>query len=80
MSPLVVEEVEDEVTNSTSKDITWEPIETTLKELLLDVAKYIDQTPVPSDDPDAISQVIVPDVLAKQPIVLRFTGGWSTLR
>ena len=76
MSPLVVEEVEDEVTNSTSKDITWEPIETTLKKLLLDVAKYIDQTPAPSDDPDAISQVIVPDVLAKQPIVLRFTGGW----
>lgn len=77
MSPLVVEEIEDdEVANSSSKKIVWEPIELTLKTLLLDVAEYIDENPAPSDDPSAISQVAVPDVLAKQPIVLRFTGGW----
>lgn len=76
MSPLVVEEIDDDVAYSSSKNIAWEPIELTLKTLLLDVARYIDEIPALPDDADAISQVTVPDVLAKQPIVLRFTGGW----
>ncbi|CAK1358398.1 unnamed protein product [Cercospora beticola] len=76
MSPLVVEEVDDQASGSVSGGISWEPVETTLKTLLLDVAKYIDENPASSDDPDATSHVVVPDELAKQPIILRFTGGW----
>ncbi|KAI5363243.1 putative Poly A polymerase, head domain, Tti2 family, Nucleotidyltransferase superfamily [Septoria linicola] len=76
MSPLVVEEIDDGLPASVSGAITWEPVEVTLKTLLLDVAKYIDQHPASPDDANAVSQVVVPDDLAKQPIVLRFTGGW----
>ncbi|KAF2217264.1 hypothetical protein CERZMDRAFT_25232, partial [Cercospora zeae-maydis SCOH1-5] len=76
MSPVVVEEVDDQASAASPGGIHWEPVETTLKTLLLDVAKYIDETPALADDPDATSHVVVPDELAKQPIILRFTGGW----
>lgn len=48
------------------------PVEETLRRLLLDVAEYIDNAPVAPVD----SQVALPDELAKQKLVLRFTGGW----
>ncbi|KAF7196712.1 Nucleotidyltransferase lcsQ [Pseudocercospora fuligena] len=69
--PLLVQEIEDEPSVPTKLELT--PVEDTLRTLLLDVAKHIDAAPTP---PDAESQVPVPDDLAKQPITLRFTGGW----
>ncbi|KXT03230.1 hypothetical protein AC578_4807 [Pseudocercospora eumusae] len=69
--PLLVQEIEDEPSVPTKLELT--PVEDTLRTLLLDVAKHIDTAPSP---PDAESQVPVPDELAKQPITLRFTGGW----
>ncbi|KXT13866.1 hypothetical protein AC579_6899 [Pseudocercospora musae] len=69
--PLLVQEIEDEPSVPTKLGLT--PVEDTLRTLLLDVAKHIDAAP---SSPDAESQVHVPDELAKQPITLRFTGGW----
>lgn len=58
-------------TNSQTLELT--EVETTLRQLLLDVAEYIDRTSVPEPvDP----QVKVPDELVKAKIELRFTGGW----
>ncbi|TKA83181.1 hypothetical protein B0A55_00719 [Friedmanniomyces simplex] len=71
MAPALVQEVEDDAGPPTTLELT--PVEDTLRRLLLDVAKYIDESP-PSGD--SLSQVRLPDELAKQPIVLRFTGGW----
>lgn len=71
MSPLLVQEVDNEPTVPTSLELT--PVEETLRDLLLHVAQYIDQTPASTADD---SQIPVPEDLAKQPIVLRFTGGW----
>lgn len=47
-------------------------VETKLRQLLLDVATYIDETPSDGD----VSGVQVPAELAKEKIVLRWTGGW----
>ncbi|EME78614.1 uncharacterized protein MYCFIDRAFT_143868 [Pseudocercospora fijiensis CIRAD86] len=69
--PLLVQEIEDESGAPAKLELT--PVEETLRTLLLDVAKHIDAAPSP---PDAEGQVPVPDDLAKQPITLRFTGGW----
>ncbi len=71
MSPALVQEVEDDAGPPTTLELT--PVEDTLRRLLLDVAKYIDESPPSSD---ATSHVNLPDDLAKQPIILRFTGGW----
>ncbi|KAK1061375.1 CCA tRNA nucleotidyltransferase, mitochondrial [Friedmanniomyces endolithicus] len=71
MSPALVQEVEDDAGPPTTLELT--PVEDMLRRLLLDVAKYIDESPPSSD---ATSQAILPDDLAKQPIILRFTGGW----
>jgi tRNA nucleotidyltransferase (CCA-adding enzyme) len=46
--------------------------ESRLRQLLLDVATYIDDTPVKHD----ITGVHVPEELAKQKTTLRWTGGW----
>lgn len=47
-------------------------VEENLRTLLLDVAHHIDNSPRnPSE-----TQVALPDELAKQPLILRFTGGW----
>ncbi|KAF2143828.1 uncharacterized protein K452DRAFT_224781 [Aplosporella prunicola CBS 121167] len=56
----------------TAKMLELTEIEQTLRRLLLDVAKYIDENPAPSID----SQVELPQELADANLVLRFTGGW----
>lgn len=58
-------------TNPTTLELT--EVETTLRQLLLDVASYIDASPVPEP---VDSEVKLPDELAKTKIELRFTGGW----
>jgi tRNA nucleotidyltransferase (CCA-adding enzyme) len=47
-------------------------VESRLRQLLLDVAAYIDDTPAKED----ITGVPVPEELAKQKTTLRWTGGW----
>ncbi|KAH7395111.1 hypothetical protein DE146DRAFT_615462 [Phaeosphaeria sp. MPI-PUGE-AT-0046c] len=47
-------------------------VESKLRQLLLDVAAYIDETPAKED----ITGVHVPEELAEQKIILRWTGGW----
>jgi tRNA nucleotidyltransferase (CCA-adding enzyme) len=57
--------------NPTTLELT--EVESKLRQLLLDVAAYIDET----SGPGALdSAVKVPDELTKEKIVLRFTGGW----
>ncbi|XPS76761.1 CCA tRNA nucleotidyltransferase [Ascochyta lentis] len=48
-------------------------VETKLRQLLLDVAAYIDDQPTPKEEATAVE---VPKSLAKEKIVLRWTGGW----
>jgi tRNA nucleotidyltransferase (CCA-adding enzyme) len=57
-------------TNSHILELT--EVEENLRTLLIDVAKYIDNSPGHASE----SQVPLPDDLAKQPLVLRWTGGW----
>ncbi|KEQ72761.1 poly A polymerase C-terminal region-like protein [Aureobasidium namibiae CBS 147.97] len=57
-------------TNSRVLELT--DVEENLRTLLIDVAKYIDNSPGHASE----SQVPLPDDLAKQPLVLRWTGGW----
>ena len=71
MAPLLVQEVDDDPGPSQTLDLT--PVEATLRRLLLDVAKYIDDSPA-TENVD--SQVKLSNDLARQPIILRFTGGW----
>ncbi|KAK5132287.1 hypothetical protein LTR08_009195 [Meristemomyces frigidus] len=71
MAPALIQEVEDDVSPPQSLDLS--PVEATLRQLLLDVAKYVDQSPALTQ---VDSQVKLPDELAKQPVILRFTGGW----
>ncbi|KAB2110373.1 hypothetical protein AG0111_0g496 [Alternaria gaisen] len=47
-------------------------LESKLRQLLLDVAAYIDQAPSSGD----VTGVQVPEELVKEKIVLRWTGGW----
>jgi len=47
-------------------------VESKLRQLLLDVAAYIDDAPTKED----ITGVQVPEEIAKEKIVLRWTGGW----
>lgn len=47
-------------------------VESKLRQLLLDVAAYIDQAPSSGD----VTGVQVPEELVKEKIVLRWTGGW----
>ncbi|KAK5105782.1 hypothetical protein LTR62_002162 [Meristemomyces frigidus] len=70
MSPLI-QEMDEGPSNGGSLELT--PVESTLRRLLLDVAAYIDKDPVP---PQSASGVALPDHLAKEPVILRFTGGW----
>lgn len=71
MAPALIQELDDEPASAPSS-ISLTPIEATLRRLLLDVAKYIDQNPSDSGS----NGIKLPPELAKQPIVLRFTGGW----
>jgi tRNA nucleotidyltransferase (CCA-adding enzyme) len=66
----MIQEVEDEAGPPQTLELT--EIEQTLRQLLLDVASYVDQLP----SPDGQDQVALPEQLAKEPIILRFTGGW----
>jgi tRNA nucleotidyltransferase (CCA-adding enzyme) len=70
MGPVMIQEVEDEAGPPQTLELTG--IEQTLRQLLLDVASYVDQLP----SPDGQDQVALPEKLAKEPIILRFTGGW----
>lgn len=71
MAPLLIQEVDDEPDHPTTLELT--PVETMFRRLLLDVAKHVDQSPTSTN---AESQVALPEDLAKEPIVLRWTGGW----
>lgn len=71
MAPALIQEGEDEP-DQVTKCIDLTPVESTLRQLLLDVAKYVDENPGDSYS----SEVELPAELARQPIVLRFTGGW----
>lgn len=70
MGPMMIQEVEDEAGPPQTLELT--EIEQTLRRLLLDVASYVDQLPSPTGE----DQVALPEKLAKEPIILRFTGGW----
>lgn len=71
MAPMLVQEVEDNTAPPTELQLT--EVEATFKSLLLDVAKHIDQSPASENFE---GQVSLPAELAKQPLVLRWTGGW----
>jgi tRNA nucleotidyltransferase (CCA-adding enzyme) len=70
MGPMMIQEVEDEAGPPKTLELT--EVEQTLRRLLLDVASYVDQLPWTAGQ----DQVALPDKLAKEPIILRFTGGW----
>ena len=70
MGPMIIQEVEDDAGPPQTLELT--EIEQTLRRLLLDVASYVDQLPSPSGQ----DEVALPEKLAKEPIILRFTGGW----
>jgi len=90
MSSLLIEELDDETPTTPASDraslptITLTPVETTLRQLLLDVAAYIDskpQAPTPqsnfSNDRNGTDlHLPLPTALASEPLTLRFTGGW----
>lgn len=69
MAPALIQEVEDEPASSPNA-VELTSVESTLKRLLLDVAKYIDE--------DSTSETLdkLPTDSAKEPVTLRFTGGW----
>lgn len=70
MGPIMVQEVGEPTGPAKTLELT--EVENTLRRLLLDVAAYIDQSPPqPGED-----QVPLTDELNKEPIILRFTGGW----
>lgn len=66
----MIQEIEDEAGPPKTLELT--EIEDTLRRLLLDVASYVDQLPLSNGE----DQPPLPEALAKEPIVLRFTGGW----
>lgn len=71
MAPLLVQEVESEPDATGKLEMT--PVEATLQRLLVDVAAYVDDSPML---PDFESNVKLPNELAHAKITLRFTGGW----
>ena len=58
--------------NAESAQLKLTEVESKLRQLLLDVAAYIDEAPSSSD----VTGEQVPEELAKEKIVLRWTGGW----
>ncbi|KAF2031556.1 poly A polymerase C-terminal region-like protein [Setomelanomma holmii] len=60
--------------SSPDRDVQLEltEVESNLRQLLLDVAAYIDESPSKDD----VTGVQVPHEFAKEKIVLRWTGGW----
>jgi tRNA nucleotidyltransferase (CCA-adding enzyme) len=59
-------------TDPSSIHLELTEVESRLRQLLLDVAAYIDSAPSKED----VTSVPVPEQLAKEKIVLRWTGGW----
>lgn len=57
-----------------STTITLNEVESKFRQLLLDVTDFIQRNPVSSSS--AGSAVQLPEELGKEPLVLRFTGGW----
>jgi tRNA nucleotidyltransferase (CCA-adding enzyme) len=57
--------------NPTTFELT--PVESNIRQLLLDVAVWIDESP---SDEAATTEIKVPEELTKEKVVLRFTGGW----
>ncbi|KAF2083294.1 hypothetical protein K490DRAFT_52041 [Saccharata proteae CBS 121410] len=57
-----------------AKTLKLTEVESTLRQLLLDVAQYIDNSPIPSGDESQHAKL--PEELAKAKLELRFTGGW----
>ena len=72
MAPLLIQEIRDGY-RKVPKTLELSPVETTLRQLLLDVAKYIDQGRFTST---ADAEAALPPDLAQEPVTLRFTGGW----
>ena len=70
MAPMI-QEIEDDTSAPTTLELT--PVESTLRRLLLDVAEYVDSTPSTTITD---SDIKLPQELAKEPTVLRWTGGW----
>ncbi|KAF1944337.1 tRNA nucleotidyltransferase, partial [Clathrospora elynae] len=58
--------------NSKSVQLELTEVESKLRQLLLDVATYIDEAP----SKEEIAGVQVPEEFAKEKVVLRWTGGW----
>lgn len=67
---MLIQEVDEEPSYPTTLELT--PIEDTFRRLLLDVATHVDQSPTTNVE----SQVALPEQLAKEPLILRWTGGW----
>lgn len=60
-------------TQSESVQLELTEVESKLRQLLLDVAAYIDEHPTQKDDATAVE---VPESLSREKTVLRWTGGW----
>lgn len=72
---MLIQEVEEPQTASkTTYNIELSSTEATLRQLLLDVAQYIDSSS--STDISLDGQTSLPSELAQQKLCLRFTGGW----
>ena len=71
MAPAMIQELEDET--EVTRPIELNPVESTLQRLLLDVAKFTDES---TSSSNVDSQVSLSPELAEQALVLRFTGGW----
>ncbi|KAF2129557.1 tRNA nucleotidyltransferas-like protein [Dothidotthia symphoricarpi CBS 119687] len=74
-SPRFIHPYRTMASESKSKSVQLEltEVESKLRQLLLDVAAYIDESPAVSDEPTAVK---VPEELGKEKVVLRWTGGW----
>jgi tRNA nucleotidyltransferase (CCA-adding enzyme) len=56
--------------------IVLDEVESTIRQLLLDVVDFIEKNPVSKIKDAADSQVHIPEELARAPLELRWTGGW----
>jgi tRNA nucleotidyltransferase (CCA-adding enzyme) len=72
--PTVNAQIMDNTKTYQKRTLELTPTESSLRDLLLDVAKYVEQTDGLSSDDQV--EVDVPERLSKQRTVLRFTGGW----
>jgi tRNA nucleotidyltransferase (CCA-adding enzyme) len=66
----------DTMTKVDKSSIVLDEVESTIRQLLLDVVDFIEKNPVPKIKDAADSQVHIPEKLARAPLELRWTGGW----